>query len=117
MKKRTTDNVVLLLTSGFLLAAFKMFYLFLDFYNVLDIVVFGITGFIIGGKLAGYRPAFGLLVTLPVVLLCLYFVVRLGYASIMEGVGTSFAVSLILIPLATYVGIFIRIKRMARRSV
>jgi hypothetical protein len=42
--------------------------------------------------------------------LCLFFILRLGYASIVQGVGTSYTISLILIPLATFIGIAIRLK-------
>jgi CRISPR/Cas system-associated protein Cas5 (RAMP superfamily) len=37
--------------------------------------------------------------------LCLLFVVNLGYSQIINGVGTSFVISLILIPLSTAIGI------------
>jgi hypothetical protein len=51
---------------------------------------------------------------LPAFALCLFLVMKLGYSSIMDGVGTSYAISLIVIPVATGIGIFINAKRALR---
>jgi hypothetical protein len=117
MQKSKLKTIVILLALGLLLALVKGVYLFLDFNIVLDVVVFFIAGFTIGGKIARNRPILGLSLAIPAFILCLFFVLRLGYSSIVQGVGTSFAVSLIVIPLATYIGVFLRSKRAERRSV
>jgi hypothetical protein len=107
----TTKTAATLLALGFMLAFIKIIYLFFDFYNILDLVVFSIAGFAFGRRVPSNRLALGFLLALPAFVLCLFFVLRLGYASIVQGVGTSYIISLILIPLATFVGIAIRLKR------
>jgi hypothetical protein len=108
---------MVLMAIGLLLAMAKLIYSFFDFYNILDIVVFLIAGFIIGGKIPSNQWPLGLLLTLPTIALCLFFVINLGYSSIVKGVGTAYAVSLIVIPLAAGIGLFIRSKRTIRKSV
>lgn len=113
---KTTFEPFVLLAIGFLLALFKMLYLFIDYYNVLDLVVFCIAGYFFSRKLPPNRLGFTLLVALPAFALCLYIAIGLGYSSIVQGIGTAYAVSLILIPVATLVGIFIRFKRMQKSA-
>lgn len=110
MKKETFKSILILSVFGLLLAFIKIIYLFFDFYNILDIVVFSIAGFALGPKVPPNRLALGGLLALPAFLLCLILVLRLGYSPLLQGVGTSYALSLILIPLATYIGIMIRLK-------
>lgn len=117
MNSSTSNTVIQLLAFGLILAVVKFVYIFFDFYNVLDFVVFLAAGIILGGKVPSNRWALGLLLSLPAFALCLFFVINLGYSSIVNGVGTSFAVSLIVIPMATSIGIFIKTKRALRRSV
>ena len=110
MNKITSKTAAILLAIGFILALIKVIYLFFDFYNVLDLIVFSIAGFVFGLRVPPNRLAFGLLLALPPFVLCLFFVLRLGYSSIVQGVGTSYAISLIVIPLATFIGIIFRQK-------
>lgn len=116
MKSNTSDIVFQLLGFGVVLAVIKLVYLFFDAYNILDFIVFLAAGIILGGKIPSNRRVLGLLLSLPAFALCLFFVINLGYSSIVNGVGTSYAVSLIVIPLATSIGIFINTKRALRRS-
>ena len=111
-----TSKTVVLLAFGFLLAFFKIVYLFFDFYNILDFVVFLTAGFLLGGKVPPNRWALGLLLSLPAFTLCLLIVIKLGYTSIVNGIGTAYLVSLIVIPVATSIGIFINAKRTLRRN-
>ena len=117
MNSNKSGTVVQLLGFGLILAVVKIVYIFFDFYNILDFVVFLTAGIILGGKVPSNRKALGLLLSLPAFVLCLFFVIRLGYTSIISGVGTSFAVSLVVIPVATIIGVFINSKRTLRRSI
>src|SRR5215203_534505 len=115
MRKNLAKTIPLLLAWGLMLALFKVVYLFFDFYNVMDVIVFGIAGFLLSGKMAAGQKLLVLLAALPAFLLSLFFVLRVGYESILKGVGTSFAISLMVIPVATYIGVFIRSKRDERK--
>ena len=114
MNWSTFKTVIIILAIGVGLAILKIVYLFFDFYNVLDLIVFLVAGFAIGKQLSSHRIAFGLLLSLPPFLLCLFIVIGLGYSSIAKGIGTAYAVSLIVIPLATCIGILISAKRPGR---
>lgn len=117
MNPSTKSNTFQLLVFGGILAAIKLVYLFFDFYNILDLVVFLAAGMTLGGKAPSNRRWLGLLLALPAFALCLLIVINLGYSSIVNGVGTSYAVSLIVIPVSTSIGIFINVKRGLRRRV
>ena len=117
MNKSTSKTAAILLAIGFMLALIKVIYSFFDFYNVLDLVIFSIAGFAFGLRVPPNRLAFGLLLALPAFALCLFFVLMLGYSSIVQGVGTAYAISLIVIPLATFIGIIIRQKRSQKRVI
>lgn len=110
-KSSTSEVAFILLVIGFMLALIKVIYIFFDFYNILDFIIFSIAGFAFGLKVPPNRLALGLLLALQSLALCLFFVLRLGYLSIVQGVGTSYAISLIVIPMATFIGIIIRKKR------
>jgi hypothetical protein len=109
--------IIQLLAFGLILAIIKIVYLFFDPYNILDFIVFLAAGIMLGGKVPSNRRFLGLLLALPAFALCLFFVIRNGYSSIMHGIGTSYAISLIVIPVATSIGIFINAKRAHRISV
>lgn len=100
-----------LLIYGLVLAGIKFVYLFFDPYSILDVPVFLAAGLFLGGKAPSNQLYFGFLLALPAFLLCLLFVLKNGYSSIVSGVGTSFAISLVLIPLAMGLGLWIRTKR------
>ena len=101
---------------GVLVAVVKIIYSFFPYFNFLDFIVFFIAGYAVG-KITTDRVLIGMSIALPAWFLCLFFVVRMGYSSIMQGVGIMLAVSLIVIPLATYIGILIGSKRASRSSV
>ncbi len=99
-----------------MLAFIKVAYLFFDFYNVLDLVVFSIAGFAFDQRVPPNRLALGLLLALSAFALCLFIVLSLGYSYIVHGFGTSYAVSLILIPVAMFIGVIVRSKRFSEKS-
>lgn len=117
MNNSTAKTSIILLCLGLLLALAKIIYLFFDFYNILDLVVFFGAGFTLSRKVTTKRLTAGVLLFLPAFALSLFFVIRLGYSSISQGIGTSFAVSLVVIPLATFIGITIGAKRANHKSV
>jgi hypothetical protein len=107
MNDSKSNTVFQVLAFGLILAMIKLVYLFFDFYNILDFVVFLAAGVILGRKVSSNRWVLGLFLSLPAFALCLFFVINLGYTSIVNGVGTSYAVSLLVIPMATSIGVFI----------
>lgn len=111
MDTKIDESKFQLLIYGLLLAGIKLVYLFFDPYGVLDLPVFLTAGFLLGGKVPSNQRFWGLLLALPTVLLCLFFVMKNGYSSILSGMGTSFAISLVLVPLATGLGLWVRKRR------
>ncbi|QED38794.1 hypothetical protein FK178_14185 [Antarcticibacterium arcticum] len=61
--------------------------------------------------------AYGLLLVLPACALCVFFMARLGFTSLLDGVGTAYAISLILIPLATISGIYLGNRRLKKKDI
>jgi hypothetical protein len=116
MNSKIEGTIGQMLVFGLILAAIKLVYLFFDNYNILDFVVFLAAGILLGGKNPSRRWLSGIMMALPAFTLCLSFLIVNGYSSIVNGVGTSYAVSLIIIPLATFIGIFINAKHALRKS-
>ena len=104
---KTTINLSLW---GLLLGGSKIVWLFLNFFNILDLVIFLGAGYLLSSKVAGGRWLWGLLLALPAIALNSYFVIKLGYSQIINGIGTGYAVALVLAPLAACVGIALGIK-------
>jgi hypothetical protein len=117
MNTSTSGKVFQLLMYGMILAVAKLVYLFFDTYNIFDFVIFVAAGIMLGGKVPSKQRLIGLLLCLPAFTLCLFFVINLGYKSIVNGIGTSYAISLIVIPVATIIGLFINTKLALRKSI
>ncbi len=109
-------SVGIVLAIGIMLAIVKIIYSFFDFYNVLDLLVFCGAGYAIGLKVWNNRWIWGLWLSFPAQLLCLLFTINLGYTAIINGTGTAYAVSLILMPAAACIGIAIHARRMPGKS-
>ena len=114
MNWSTTKTVINLLCLGVLLTIFKVVYFFFNYYGVIDIVVFLSAGLAVGRKVASNRWLWGLLLSLPAFAFSLFLVMRISYSSIVHGVGTLYAVSLLVIPVASCVGIAVSAKRAYR---
>lgn len=111
MQKSSLTSALRLAVFGVLLAFIKLVYLFFDSSGILDLLVFSTAGFLLSQKVPPGKIIQAALLAFPAFLLCLFFILRLGYSNIVEGVGTSYALSLIFIPTATYFGIWIKHKR------
>jgi hypothetical protein len=116
MNTSKNRSIFQLLMFGGILAVAKLVYLFFDPYNILDLIVFAGAGVVLGGKVPAGKRSLGLLLCLPTFLLCLAIVINLGYTSIVNGIGTSYAISLIVLPVATVIGLFINAKLAFRKS-
>jgi Kef-type K+ transport system membrane component KefB len=116
MSSSTIGKVFLMLTYGVILVVAKIVYLFFDMYNIVDFIVFLAAGMIVGKRLPSNQKAMGLLVCLPASALCVFFVLNLGYTSIVNGIGTAYAVSLIVMPVACSIGIYISARLAPRRT-
>jgi hypothetical protein len=111
MESRSNKPVyILAVVSGLLIAPVKLVYSFFPFFNLTDVVVFGV----LGGLFGYFRPAkswrWGLWLSIPTVLLCLAFVRRLGSANLLKGIGTGWAISVLMIPLAACLGSYLGVK-------
>jgi hypothetical protein len=91
MNKVEFNIIIQLLGLGVLVAVVKMIYSFFPYFNFLDFIVFFIAGYAVG-KITTDRVLIGMSIALPAWFLCLFFVLRLGYSNIMQGVGTGVAV-------------------------
>lgn len=117
MNSKSSEISLEIVAFGILLAGVKLIYSFFDAYNVLDLVVFLFAGIILGARVPSDRRPLGLLLALPSFVLCLVFTLKNGFSSIMEGVGTSYAISLVLIPLATGIGLWINSNRNRKEGI
>jgi hypothetical protein len=105
MQNRSNKPVyILALVVGLLIAPVKLVYSFLPFFNFTDVGVFGV----LAGLFGYFRPAkswrWGLWLSIPTILLCLAFVRLLGSDNLLKGVGTGWAISVLVIPLAACLG-------------
>ena len=116
MKWSKVKTTIVLSLLGLLLGGSKTVWLFFNFFNILDLVIFLGIGYALGGKVEGGRWLWGLLLALPAFALDSYFVARLGYSNIVTGIGTGYAISLVLTPLAACVGIALGAKRAQKNS-
>lgn len=98
---RTSVTAVLV---GVLAAAVKLVYSFLPLANLLDVLVFGFLGATVGRGDGNTPAARAMWVSVPAVVLCGYFVGRLGLTNVLGGVGTGWLLSIVLIPGAALTG-------------
>ena len=108
MENRSNMPVYILsILAALLIAPVKLVYSFFPFFNLTDVVVFGV----LGGLFGYLRPAkswrWGLWLSIPTILLCLAFVRRLGSVNLLQGMGTGWAVSAFIIPLAGCLGSYL----------
>lgn len=87
-------------------AMLKVIYSFLPLFNVLDVVVFGMFGAALGRGAGRASIPRALWMSAPAMLLCAYFLARLGPANVAAGVGTGWLLSLFLIPAASCAGAY-----------
>jgi hypothetical protein len=106
-KKAATTTI--LLGIGFVFA--RIIYLFFDPYGICDVIIFTSTGYWLGNRLPPNRYLYALLLCLPSIVLCLFFAYQNGYSAIINGIGTVFVVSIVVMPIATFIGIFIKRRR------
>lgn len=116
MKWSPAKTIIVLSLLGLLLAPLKLIYSFFPFFNILDIVIFLGIGYVLGGKVSEDRWQWGLLLAFPAFALSAFFVTRLGIDSIVSGVGTGWAISSVLLPGASCVGIALGAKRALRSN-
>lgn len=106
MRSSRTTAWAVALVVGVIAAGVKLVYSFLPWFNLLDLVTFALLGWL-SARLSESR-GWQLWAALsgPAFLLSLFFVVRLGPALLLQGVGTGWAMSLMLIPLSTVIGMY-----------
>jgi len=111
MKWNFQKSFIICLEVGLLLAGAKILFLFFDFFIVLDLFVFFIAGFFLGKKVLGGRWLWGLIIALPSIILNSYFIFNNGFSNIFAGIGTSYLLSLLVVPFSSSLGILVAEKR------
>lgn len=94
------------LITGLLLVPVCLVLIFFPLFNISQVLIFFAACFIIALVFKPRSWLWMILVISPVWILVLRIVLRLGLANIERGIGTGHALSLILIPLAAWAGMF-----------
>lgn len=115
MKNKAIELILQMFAYGLILAGIKLVYSFFAFFYLLDLIVFLVAGILSGAKIPLDQRYLGLFLALPAFALSLFFVMQNGFTSISMGIGTSYAISLAVIPIATGLGILVN-KRSANSS-
>lgn len=101
-------KVLTMLGFGTLIATLKVIYLLFNFYNILDVLVFLSAGYVLGRTISGGYFLWGVVLSLPCMLLDSFFVYRLGFSNVMSGIGTSYLMALAVVPLSACMGVWLR---------
>ncbi len=107
MKPKVSESIIQIFAYGLILAGIKLVYSFFTFFYLLDFTVFLVAGYLLGFKIPLGQRYLGLFLALPAFALSLFFVMQNGLTSISMGIGTSHAISLAVIPIATGLGILV----------
>ena len=102
------------LGTGVLLAPIKLIYSFFPLFNLIDLAVFGLTGRYFGKRWPTAWWSTSLLLSLPALALVGAILRNLGRAELLAGVGTGWAISVLLVPGAALGGAYVgrRVTRM-----
>ena len=111
MQWNKRDTITALLGIGLLLAASKIVYLFFNFLNIVDVLVFVGAGYFVGLKVFQRRWQWGFVLAIPCMVFDAIIVYNQGYTNIMAGIGTSFLIALVVVPLSACFGIWLKCKK------
>jgi hypothetical protein len=111
MKWNYKQSFINLLAFGVLIACSSIIYLFFNFYNIMDLLVFFTAGYLLSRKVFGNHWQWGLVLAIPCMLLNAFIVYQQGYANISSGIGTGFLAALFVIPAAACLGMFVGARR------
>lgn len=89
---------------GLAVVPVKLIYSFFPLFNLIDVLLFAALGWLWGRRSASADVIQTLQFSAPAMVLCTFFLIRLGAANLMRGVGVGWFISLVIIPLATYGG-------------
>jgi predicted membrane channel-forming protein YqfA (hemolysin III family) len=104
MKENRDGYLILLaLVLGTAGAGIKLFYSFFPLFNVLDVLVFSLLGWL--SRSPTCTGVAGL--SLPPLLLLAYSRSGLGWISLQQGIGMGWVLSALLVPLAAGVGLYL----------
>lgn len=90
---------------GLVAAPLKVIYSFFPLFNLVDVGSFLAIGFLFGRWSGRNRWTWAVALALPTVLISGYFAVRVG-ASLLEGVGLGWALSVVLVPASAVAGLY-----------
>ncbi len=105
-----TITITVLFVVGIALVFIRLLLLLFPFTILWEGLLFFGFGYLFGGKVYGHRWTWGLLLALPVILIALFFLIIKGQG-IHSAAGTRHIASLLVVPLAACLGIYLRIKR------
>ncbi len=111
MKWTYKESFINLLAIGILIACSSIIYLFFNYYNIMDLLVFFTMGCLLSRKVYGNHWQWGLVLAIPCMLLNALIVYKQGYANISSGIGTGFLAALFVIPVAACLGMFVAGRR------
>lgn len=106
MPKPSAATYVIAFVVGLLLVPLKFIYSFFPLFNLIDIVVFGLVGLRFGKRWATAWWITALLLSLPALGLVALILRNLSIADLTAGVGTGWALSVLLLPGAALGGAY-----------
>ena len=105
-----TLTIITLFIAGIGLAVIKMFFYLFPLEALTDTIIFLVFGYIFGAKVYHQQWGWGVLLALPAIGVCLYFLSHLKGEAIISGAGISHVISIVVMSLAACLGMFLRIK-------
>ena len=106
-----TVSTLLSLAVGLLLVPLKLIYSFFPLFNLVDIAVFGLIGRYFGKRWPTEWWTTALLLSLPSLGFVAWVLRNLSVSDLLAGVGTGWAVSALLVPVAAIGGAYIGRRR------
>ena len=105
-----TMTIITLFIVGIGLAVIKIFFYLFPLGALTDTILFFVFGYIFGAKVYHKKWSWGVLLALPAIGVCLYFLSHLKGEAIISGAGINEVISIVVMSLAACLGMFLRIK-------
>lgn len=111
--RQWTENltIIALLFIGFSLAILRIVVGLFPLNFLIEAAIYFGFGYLLGGKVNGRRWGWGLLLAGPAMAVSIYILSHLSGPALWAGKGLHHMISLVLLPLASCLGMYFRIKR------
>ena len=116
MKWNIIRTTIIIFSIGLAIALLRIILTFFPLFNIIDVFLFGGLGYALSKQVFNGKWTWGLLLSLPSVVISLHFVLNVGLSSIMEGIGTGHLIALVIMPLCACIGIFYGDKKKSKIS-